>query len=415
MQREFDDVVRGDDVIASAPVPKQRGYLELPLQARSFGLAALFISANVYSIITNPKPYPLSIFVALLQILAAIAVLFSRPRTLVYVLLLAALILHVFSFTQIVARGEQDAASTRDDSVELTVKSLISGNNAWNANPVGAQATTGPTSILLAIPFVILFGDIQWLSFLFWILFSLVLLWYDLREKNDTWPFLILIIMLGAIYFEHTMYWSLEELYYPILFFVLATLFAARGQTSGIGVLLAAAVLSRPNYMFLAIGFGTWFIFRYSPNRRDILRIAGGIVVAGALILLPFIAIGGKDMFSHNPWTLAADFSSANWPDNNFVFTALNEIANGAGMNISRAVRLVAATLLILIIGWRLSLAKISHPFWHLSVAGFIAHTVFWLNASPWSNDYALIFILPGILAIAHTAVMSSPIADQAG
>lgn len=364
----------------------------------------LLIGFDLYTILTNPEPYPYSIYIALLEIIIAAAVLLHRGRWLVYILLLVALVIHLFTFTHIVSEGAQDSGSTRDEAVEVTTRALLRGENAWNANP-GVPATTGPTGILLAVPFVLAFGKINWLSFGFWLSLVLILLWYDIGLRNSTWLILSMLFLLGWLGLEHTLYWSLEELYYPILFFPGATALAARKQEWGIGVLAAAAIWSRLNYAFLWIGFGLWYLSVFSLDKHKIFRMGIGFLMTSVVILLPFVLIGKEDLVTANPWTHALGFGMASWPDTNFVFHMLNQISVQLGAETLRWLKLGAALLLVLGAAWMLNVARVSHPFWHVAMAAFVAHTVFWLPAYPWSRDYVLMFVLPAMLGISMTPV----------
>jgi hypothetical protein len=125
------------------------------------------------------------------------ALLLGLPRFVLYVGILILLIAHVFFYTQEISRYDQDEYSTRDDAAEMTTRAFLQGKNPWNhVSELGVSATTGPASILLAIPFVAAFGEINWMSFLFWVLMFAVLLIGDIREENDSFPILALIILL---------------------------------------------------------------------------------------------------------------------------------------------------------------------------------------------------------------------------
>lgn len=382
-------------------------YLQSQLSVTWSGWLMLLIGFHVYTLLTNPEPYPHSIYIALLEIVIAVIVLLRRARWLVYTLLLIALVIHLFSLTHIVSEGAQDSGSTRDDAVEVTTSALLRGENAWNANP-GVPATTGPTSILLAVPFVSVFGKINWLSFGFWLALVLILLWYDIRLRNDTWLILSALFLLGWLGLEHTLYWSLEELYYPILFFPAAYALAARKREWGIGALAAAAIWSRLNYAFLWIGFGLWYLSTFSLDRRRAFGMSLGFVIVSLIILLPFVLIGKEDLATANPWTHALGFSIASWPNTNFVFHMLNQMSMQLGAETLRWLKLGVTLLLIFGAAWRLNIAHTSHPFWHVAIAAFVAHTVFWLPAYPWSRDYALMFVLPAMLGISMTPTKSA-------
>ena len=231
--------------------PESSEYLQAPVAHA--GLAALLLSVAVYGIATDAHPYPYAGYVALLAAAILLAFLLQRPRWIVYGLLLTALCIRVIAFVHIVANRAQDKVSTRDAAVEMTAQALMRGENAWNVD-LGVEVTTGPTSILLALPFVSLFGQINWLSFLFWAVLLGVLLGLDTYYRNNSWPTLALMILLGLFDIEHTMYWSLEELYYPVLYLALAYLLTTRERWGWAGALLAASILSRPSYCFLVLG-----------------------------------------------------------------------------------------------------------------------------------------------------------------
>jgi hypothetical protein len=387
--------------------PENIRYLGRP--AHGIGLAVLLVCTNLYLIATNPNPHADALLVAALEILAAIVLLLRKSRGLAYALVLAALIVHIFVFVHIVANGDQDKLSTRDDAVEVTVRSFLHGHNAWNASP-GVGVTTGPTSILLAVPFFILFRHINALSFTFWLLFLALLLWFDIRHENNSWLALSMFFLLGWFDIEHTMYWSLEELYYPILMLALACLLVRRKVWWGVGAFWAAAILTRPNYAFLVVGFGLWYLLSHPLDRRAIGRMAVGFSAAAILILLPFVVVGGKDLLTNNPWRFAIGFAGAAWPDTNFVFRLLNQVAASFGPSLTTGLKLAVALLLLVGIAWALRNARLDHPFWHVTAAALIAHTVVWLPAQ-FPSDYTLLFVLPAMLAIAMTPGRGGPAA----
>jgi hypothetical protein len=156
-----------------------------------------------------------------------IALFLKLPRWIPYFAIILAIIIHVFYFTQIIAKFDQDANSTRDDAVEMTTKAFLRGENPWNNMPeLGVQATTGPASILLAMPFVMIFGEINLLTFLFWVLIFAISLVGDIQNKNNSFPILSLLFITGIFGFSHTLFWSLDELYFPFWHVAIAALLA---------------------------------------------------------------------------------------------------------------------------------------------------------------------------------------------
>ncbi len=131
--------------------------------------------------------------------------------------------------------------------------------------------------------------------------------------------------------------------------------------------------------------------------------VAGlGFVLGSILILLPFVVVGGKDFWVNNPWQLAFDFSGSSWPDTNFIFRALNQFSVEIGDSAMRWVKLVLTLSILVGVAGALHRIKVQHPFWHIALGAFLAHTLVWLPGQH-SEDYALAYILPSFLAIAST------------
>ena len=374
-------------------------YLKSP--TRQFGLPIALILIFIYDIVTKSNPQVYSLWIVLLTLITLILALFRGPRWIIYVFLFIALTVHIFVFVNILSKGDQDPGSTRDEAVEIAAKATLNGENAWNKD-VGAPITTGPTSILLALPFVFLLGEINWLTFIFWMVFYLVLLRNDLIYQNQSWPILVLFLILGYFGFEHTLYWSLDELYYPFLFLALAYFLINRGSFLVVGILMAAVLLSRFSYFFMIMGFGFWYFFSFPFNGHHIFKMGAGFVLGAVVILLPFVIIGGKDFWDNNFLILAYHISGAPWPDNNFFFRLLNELDGQIGPEAMRWVKLGLTVSFMAPLSWGLRILKVPHPFWHITCGAFLAHTIVWLPAHL-PMDYALIFVLPAMLAISNS------------
>lgn len=305
-----------------------------------------------------------------------------------------ALAIHVVAYVQIVANGAHDPQSTRDTAVELGAMALLRGENPWSVD-LGVPMTTGPTSILLAAPFVAVFGEINWLSCGFWFAFFGALLWFDVRSSSNAWPALVALFLLGVLDFDYTLYWSLEEFYFPVVYLAAAYALATRSRWFFVGACLAAAVLTRPNYLLHAMAFALWYAPTDEPDRRRHgAQIAAGFVLASALILTPFLVVGGSHFVAENPWRTALHFGAGGWPEYNPLYRGLNELGIGPLTKGFAALGAMVAT------SWALRGA--AHPFWHLVVAGLAAHTFVWVPLSPYAaKDYSLIVVLPAMLGAA--------------
>ena len=370
----------------------------------ALSLALLFgllyeLLAGKSSVDGIPSDYFSLMIYAVLFCIAAL--LLKLPRWVLYSTIILALILHIFYLTQIVAKFDQDANSTRDDAVELTAQAFIRGENPWNHTPeMDVRATTGPASIWLAIPFVLIFGEINWLAFLFWILIFAILLVGDTQNKNNTFPTLASLFIIGILGFSHTLTWSLDELYFPFLFIALAYWAVIRQHYFLTGILLAIPPLFRLNYIFIIMGFLCWFLFYKKFSVHSLLRIGLGATLAILLIVVPFILIGGNEFYKFNPFLLAFSFSEiSEWPSNNIFFHVLNYLGRHTDpttliflkLGIISGILLVSASFL----------RRIQHPFWHIAIAALLAQTIAWFSNI--AADYELLFVIPAFMAVAFT------------
>ena len=85
-----------------------------------FGLAGLFLCWCAYGILTGLTSYPGASYALMLMVGAAGMALASKPRWIVYALLMGAFIVRLYSFVHVVANGSQDPQSIRDEAVEAT-------------------------------------------------------------------------------------------------------------------------------------------------------------------------------------------------------------------------------------------------------------------------------------------------------
>jgi hypothetical protein len=373
-------------------------YLRNPIQA--FGIPTLLICVAIYQAVVDVQPYPLAYIIAILLALAATFVFLRAPRGVVYAILAIALIVYLAVFIFVVSNGEHDRHSTRDEAVELAAQAMLEGSNPWRVE-LGVPVTTGPSSILLALPFVAVFKQINALSLLFWLAFFAALLVADLLAKNNSWPVLVTLFITGVFGVRHTLYWSLDELYFPVLFMTVAFWVIRKDRWLWGGSLLAASVLARPSYGFLVIAFGLWLLFEGRFTTRKIGMVLLGGALAFVVILLPFVILFGGDLISHNPWRPALAFTAMNWPATNPIFQLLNRSAEKIGASGMRWVKLGMVLLPLVAISWGLRRARVAHPFWHLTIAALLSHFLVWLPAHL-PDDYILMILLPAMLGVAH-------------
>jgi hypothetical protein len=349
----------------------------------------------------------------LLLFICIVMLWIKYPRYMIYGVLFVLLAAHVYAYTQRFSKGDFDIKSTRDEAVEETVKAFVHGINPWNHVYVGppgekVNASSGPASILFAMPVVLLFGEINWLAFLFWMLFFCALLIGDLKEQNKTFLILILLFMAGIFSSNITLQLGLDELYFPYLFIIVAIWLLNRKQYFLAGAALFVTPLFRLNYLLILSGVLLWFLFNKPWKKNNLVMIGLGGLVITVIILLPFLIVNGKEFIQHNSISFAIYLSGeAKWPDNNLLFSTLNFLAGHTNANIMRIVKLGLFSGLMILVSLRLRHFK--HPFWHVTAAAFLSITITWLPSySP--IDYELLALVPAFLAVAYSPIRNGEI-----
>ena len=339
-----------------------------------------------------------------------ISLFFKFPRWIFYAVLLLMALVHITFFTQVISKLDHDEFSTRDAAVEMTTQALLLGNNPWNnVSELGVAATTGPASILLAIPVVLVFGEINWLALLFWCIFFVILLVDDIQEMNNTFPVLIMLFVIGLLGFTHTLYWSLEEFYFPYLFIMFAYWSIIKSRHMLAGFLLAVAVLIRLNYIFIIIAFLLWYGTYKKFITKDFIKIGIGSMIAAIIIITPFILIGDTDFVNYNPFRTAFALSNlAEWPANNLFYQLLNFLGRNVSETWLRIIKLLVVVGLLTIASRYLR--KLPHPFVHITIAAFLTVTVAWISPDL-PNDYILLIAIPAFIAVSllKSGVLGTP------
>ncbi len=149
--------------------------------------------------------------------LILIMLVIKAPRVIVHLFMIAWLIIVLYQAIFITANLSQDYGSDRDEAVEIATTNLLEGQNPWvSTSNLGNPITTGPTSILVAIPSVILTNKINSLTFIFWVLFFCSLIALEYYYKNNSFLLLFLFFLIPIFGFQHTIFYSLDELYYAL-------------------------------------------------------------------------------------------------------------------------------------------------------------------------------------------------------
>jgi len=378
---------------------KSRQYASVIVAMLMLGFIYQQLTGSVSKEIQDEVFTDYSRFMIYITLLGLISLLLKFPRWTLYVLLLLMVLVHVAYFTQIISKLDHDEFSTRDAAVEMTTQAFLQGKNPWNnVYELRVPATTGPASILFALPTILAFGEINWLAFFFWCIFFIILLIGDIQEKNNTFPILAMLFVIGIFGFTHTLFWGLEEFFFPYLFVVFAYWSIIRRRYILSGILLTIAVLFRFNYIFIILGFLMWYSINKEFSVKIFLKIGIGAIIATIVILTPFILVGGSDFLEYNPFTLAFAMSGlASWPANNVFFRMLNFLGRNVGEDWMRIIKLVIVVVLMSIAS--INLRRLQHPFIHITFAALLSISVAWISPDL-ANDYILFIIIPAFIAI---------------
>jgi hypothetical protein len=330
-------------------------------------------------------------------LIALTLIVLRVPRGVLYVALTICVTLLLRSYVFGIANGRHDSGSDRDDAVEIGARALLQLHNPWESQSIlGLPITTGPSSLFLALPFVALGDSINMLTFLFWLLF-LALLWLgDLRTQNGSLPWLVALLLMPISGLAHTLFWSLDELYYGAILLPFVWLSLERGSLFLAGAVAALIALSRLSYVFGLLGLGIWWLTHKRPSLRDVgVFLAGGLsFVAGSALILRLIA--GASLWRYN-----------------FVRNLLQEpLVEGHNLVAKSIVRVLKAlgtsawsaslVVLALAVPACFLLRRPNHPFFHVALPMLLAHTIAFSPGKP--EDYALIVVIPAMYGVAFAA-----------
>ncbi len=382
---------------ARAPAGDQAlGYLRSRVTVAP--LQALLLLAALYSL-AAAAPFAW-VFVSVLAL--GIAVFLGAPRWACYAVLGVSLLLLTASFVFQISTGPQDPESDRDEAVEIAAHALLEGQNPWARTTHRFTAiTTGPASIIFALPSVWLFHRINELTFVLYAALFAFLLAGDVRRENNTFLSLGLFFLAGVFGFHHTLYWSLDELYYAYVALVVAWILARRRWLVAAGACLAFAIGSRASYVLPVFGFVCWYWYRRHASARDLIMLGVGAVVGVLLIVPPFWFVAGRDLFANNMLVAAWALLKTAWPPTNPLFRGLNLVLGLVGPTAMSALKLAASFAVIWYASLRLRRVDLPHPFWHLCLGGFLADMA--VYRAGLEDDYVLCFVIPGFMAIAYS------------
>lgn len=124
-------------------------------------------------------------------------------RKLVFIFLVLFFAYNIFTSTDTIQ-------SDRDNAVIISAKALMNFENPYEyKTEIGQGITTGLFNAIISIPFIYLFGNIQLLSFLFYLTFLILI-----YERS----YLIYIVLLLTPFLYRVIYYRLDELYWIVVY-----------------------------------------------------------------------------------------------------------------------------------------------------------------------------------------------------
>lgn len=325
--------------------------------------------------------------------------LFKVPRILIHLFMISWLIIVLYQAVFVTANLSQDFGSDRDDAVEIAATNLLKGQNPWASksnldNPI----TTGPTSILAAIPSVMLTKKINSLTFLFWILFFSSLIALEYHYKNNSFLLLFLLFLIPLFGFQHTIFYSLDELYYTLILFPILLWLLKKNLLFLSGIVFSIIFFNRLSYVFLCIGMYFWWLVKNEWKLKNNLKILLGFIFGSISILLPFIVISGDSILEKN---FILNSFIKNIKGNNKIFIFVNELGNFFGYHFGIILISIIIIVIILIFSIMAKRHKLNNPFWNISFSALLAFTVSFTPVI--SADYILSLIIPLFYVIAFS------------
>ncbi len=319
------------------------------------------------------------------------------PRWLVYNCVLVVMVALIGWGSFVDAKGSHDRGSDRDDGVEISASMLMQGSNPWNERTqLNLRITTGPSSILLAVPFVALFGEINALTFIMWTCFLIFILAGDVAFRNNTFATIIMLLLFPWSGFLHTLHWSLDELYYGAILLPVLWLALRRNRLIIAGLLGAFICLVRLSYAPMVFAAGLWWMLERKRAVKDYLRIAAGGLLYCSVAVSVFMVIGGSDFITNNFWH---NSQMQSLDDTTNVVTTLLSTTLG-WLPTGPLGSMVIIIPLIVISGIAMRRGT-THPFYQISIAGLLGHSIAF--SPDFRIDYQLILLIPALYSIAFT------------
>lgn len=332
---------------------------------------------------------------------AGIAATFAAPRWTVY-LALAVVFVLVTSDRAESARGPQDRDSDRDEAAEQATSRLLHRQNPWSlTTKLNSPITTGPGTIILALPSVRATGKIDGLSFAFWLAMAALFLAGDLGQRNGAFPTLLLLYVIGELNLAFGQYWSHEELAYGVPLLALAWYATTRRWFVAAGALVAYAIAVRLSYAYVAVGLFGWLLFQRRTTWPQLLRMAAGAVATWVTLALLFWLVLRGHLFDAGPFAIATAKATQGWPPDNVFYRFFGATLGRLPPQLSMVTRTALAMAAVLVPAWWRRRTPAAHPFWYLAGGQLAAFTLVSALPTRFANDYVMPLVLLGFLGVA--------------
>ena len=212
-----------------------------------------------------------------------------------------AMVVFIAMFKAVVrdGRGPNDRWADRDDAVEISAKALLRGENAWSqTTQLNLPITTGPASVLMALPFVLASGDISKMTLTFWALFVLGCFCLDLAYQSGRFPLACLLMLVPLAGFAHTWVWAMDEIAFAMVLVPLAWIGVEKRSPFLLGVFCGIALLVRLSYVLPAAAVVTFVFFKL--GWRSALKVCAWSLATAIAIILPFVLVAPAAFFQSN-------------------------------------------------------------------------------------------------------------------
>jgi hypothetical protein len=319
------------------------------------------------------------------------------PRWAVYAFVVCSMAVLVGWSVFVDAERADDVGSDRDDAVEIAARALLHGSNPWGQkSTLNLPITTGPSSILIALPFAATTGRINGLTFIAWCAFLCCLVLADIRQRNNTFLTICLLLLFPWFGFLHTLHWGLDELYYAAILAPLLWQTLARGRLEWAGAIGGFMALSRLSYAPAVLAAGLWWVLKERRTFRGVLRVGLGGMAYVVTVIGFFWLREGSEFLQKNFW-LNSQTTPLRHGDNPVA------VSVGALLGVLPPGTLGSSVVVLFLTALAsLAMRRLDHPFFHMAVALVLAHSISFSPSYP--MDYQLTFLVPALYGFAFSS-----------